>query len=492
MVPPRDPRGLSAGRRRRDAGSGASTDRGLGAPRRLVLTASDVAARTLDVRGHLDVFPKGAFDPPTGRTRGRAFEIEFETETAPVSARLLRSGGVGSPVVLHDDGALAAWFARRKARAGDVVTLERVAGRRVRLGLAARDEGAQASEKAAAPAPRVIDLFAGGGGMALGFKEEGFACALAVERDPDACATLRRNVTPHVVEGAIEDAAAFPEADVVVGGPPCQGFSNLGSRLSNDPRNQLWRQFLRVVAAVRPRVFVMENVPPLLKSQEFVEIEETARMLGYGVEARVLNAADYGAPQVRKRAIILGVLGRRPSFPAPTHADPAARDLTTLDLPPWRTVRDAIGDLPHAPDGRNLHVGRTPTARSLERYAHVPPGGNRFDLPDRLLPECWRKKTEGGTDLFGRLRWDRPSVTIRTEFYKPEKGRYLHPTAHRPITPREAARLQGFPDDYAFVGSRTAIGVQIGNAVPVPLARALARQVRALLAEDPARRAARR
>ncbi len=129
------------------------------------------------------------------------------------------------------------------------------------------------------------------------------------------------------------------------------------------------------------------------------------------------------------------------------------------------------------PTGDNLHTGRNPTPQSLERYRSIPPGGNRWDLPLHLMPECWIKKTKGGTDLLGRLWWDRPSVTIRTEFFKPEKGRYLHPEEDRPITHREAARLQGFPDSFVFTGSKISIARQIGNAVPVELSEAIARAV---------------
>ena len=134
--------------------------------------------------------------------------------------------------------------------------------------------------------------------------------------------------------------------------------------------------------------------------------------------------------------------------------------------------------MPRKPDGKNWHIGRNPIPKSLKRYACIPAGGNRWDLPPHLMPDCWKRKTKGGTDLFGRLWWDRPSVTIRTEFYKPEKGRYLHPKENRPITHREAARLQGFPDDFEFCGRRISVGVQIGNAVPPPLARAVALAVR--------------
>jgi DNA (cytosine-5)-methyltransferase 1 len=152
-----------------------------------------------------------------------------------------------------------------------------------------------------------------------------------------------------------------------------------------------------------------------------------------------------------------------------------------------RSVRDAIGDLSFLPDGKNLHLARNPTPQSIERYKAVPPGGNRFDLmrnrPD-ITPACWKKKKTGSTDVFGRMRWDEPAPTIRTEFFKPEKGRYLHPQADRPITVREAARLQTFPDTFAFVGSNTQIAKQIGNAVPPAFAERIALQVKSMLLAD--------
>ena len=329
--------------------------------------------------------------------------------------------------------------------------------------------------------PRLLELFAGCGGLALGFKMAGFRTSLAVEWDKAACDTIRANLTGRVAQCAIQEVERFPDADVVAGGPPCQGFSNLGERVPNDPRVQLWRHYFRAVEAVGPRVFVMENVPPLLKSQEFVEMKKLASELGYDVAAGVLNSADYGVPQTRKRAIVIGVRDGRATLPEPTHVDPKRVGLFNNHLPRWRTVREAIGDLPAVPTGVDLHLGRNPRPISLERYRAVPPGGNRFDLPEELKPECWKRKKKGGTDLMGRLWWDRPSVTIRTEFYKPEKGRYLHPVEHRPITHREAARLQGFPDSFRFCGSRIQIGVQIGNAVPPPLARVLADHVQGIL-----------
>jgi len=237
------------------------------------------------------------------------------------------------------------------------------------------------------------------------------------------------------------------------------------------------------------KIFVMENVAELHRSDELDAIVARAELLGFSVRAGVLNAADYGAPQVRRRTIVVGWkrdLLHAPEFPpARTHASPTT--CKALGLRPWRTVRDAIFGLGmpkgFEPTGKppyNLHFGRQPTEKSLKRYAVIPKGGNRFDLQKEapeLTPACWLKKKSGGTDLFGRLWWDRPSVTIRTEFFKPEKGRYLHPDENRPITHREAARLMGFPDSFVFVGSKTEIARQIGNAVPPDLAGAIGNMV---------------
>jgi DNA (cytosine-5)-methyltransferase 1 len=326
-----------------------------------------------------------------------------------------------------------------------------------------------------------MDLFAGAGGFTQGFVQAGFVPVYAVENDEDAAATYNANFGPHCLTDDINDVKDLPPADVIIGGPPCQGFSNLGSHIPDDARNQLWRHFVRAVEQAHPVVFVVENVPPLLRSEEGQELIRETQSLGYQVEGRILNAADYGVPQIRKRTIIIGNRVGKVTFPLPTHIDPEKRDLTTAHLSDWVTVRQAIGDLPLEPTGYWLHIGRNPTPKSLERYKHIPPGGNRWNLPRSLMPECWKRKTKGGTDLFGRLEWDEPCVTIRTEFFKPEKGRYLHPEAHRPITHREAARIQGFPDEFVFRGSKIEIAKQIGNAVPVKLAYAIAQAVKHMI-----------
>lgn len=344
---------------------------------------------------------------------------------------------------------------------------------------------------------RIADLFAGAGGMTLGFTDKrfggGFVPVFGVDNDAAAVQTHRANFSGQSILSNIEDWVAESDAqsvDVIVGGPPCQGFSLLNKGRAGDQRRALWEPYLETVKKTGAKIFVMENVAELFRSPELSEIRARALELGFETVADVLNTANFGAPQTRKRTIVIGWDTTEIPFgvelPDPTHVDPGLQHLS--NLPIWRTVRDAIGDLPSLPIGTdigtepplNLHFGRSPTEKSQKRYRAVPEGGNRFDLfrnaPD-LTPDCWIRKKSGGTDLFGRLWWDRPSVTIRTEFFKPEKGRYLHPVEHRPITHREAARLMGFPDDFVFVGSKVEIAKQIGNAVPPPFAGAISKVV---------------
>jgi DNA (cytosine-5)-methyltransferase 1 len=334
---------------------------------------------------------------------------------------------------------------------------------------------------------RFIDLFSGIGGMTCGFLQASeadltYEPLFAVELEVPLAEIYRQNFGPHVHVGDIAEVDLFPAAEVVIGGPPCQGFSPLGRDRDLQSRaelNGLWQHFVRALEQVRPLVFVMENVPELLKSQEYVAFNDRVSELGYSVRQDVLLAADFGVPQLRRRAIVIGSRVGSPPWPVPTHSPDR-----------YVTVRQALRGLPLDPDGRNWHRAR-PNIRpsSIERYMAVPEGGNRFDLArnrPELLPPCWQRKKSGTTDVFGRLWWDRPAFTIRTEFYKPEKGRYLHPEAHRPITVREAALLQSFPRRRAkppqgFVFPEhlpmTAVAKGIGNAVPPRLALAVARAV---------------
>jgi DNA (cytosine-5)-methyltransferase 1 len=460
--------------------------------RLICVNSANLRAKHLYLTGHTDFFPADCYgaSKATG-TPGKMLQLEVEGIPEPVMTDIPTEAKSGKPRRFFRKRAwVREFFAKHGIKPGDTIAIERIASHRFRILPFDAKEDRQSpgafifDHEPDGDGPRVIELFAGCGGMALGFKRAGFRTVLANEWDRDACDSLRANITDRALNCAIQEVERFPEADVIAGGPPCQGFSNLGERVPNDPRNQLWRHYLRCVEQVRPKIFVLENVPPLLKSAEYEELAKIAQQLGYKIAGRILNAADYGVPQTRKRAIVIGSRIGEPPFPRQTHVDPFKRNLITHNLPNWRTVRDAIGHVPLTPTGINWHIGRNPMPMSLKRYRCVREGGNRWQLPTELMPDCWKRKTKGGTDLFGRLWWDRPSVTIRTEFYKPEKGRYLHPVAHRPITHHEAALLQGFPEDFVFCGTKIKVGIQIGNAVPPPLAQAIAAAVCAALGHN--------
>jgi len=354
----------------------------------------------------------------------------------------------------------------------------------------------------------MIDLFAGCGGLTSGFVAEGFTPVLAVEWELHAAATYAANHgEEHTLWRDISTVkpTEIPAADVVIGGPPCQGFSNLGSKNVNDPRNKLWREYLRVVRRADPLVFVIENVDRFMRTPEFallLDEVDHGSLKRYQLEFGHLNAADYGVAQRRRRTIVIGSRIGRIALPDPTHARNPSEGLEG-----WVGTRSLIGKVPESPTstrlpdstvtffgervpgvfkGLEIHLGRTPTELSRQRYNHVPPGGGRFDVPPHLLPRCWREKATGTTDVMGRMLWTRPSHTIRTEFFKPEKGAYLHPQwdeagrhrVNRPITHFEAALLQDFKEDYLWCGSKIEIARQIGNAVPPGLAQAIAAQIR--------------
>ncbi|MEU9293280.1 DNA cytosine methyltransferase [Streptomyces sp. NPDC048266] len=374
-----------------------------------------------------------------------------------------------------------------------------------------------------------MDLFAGCGGFAEGFRAYGaeelqgqrvFRTVAAVEIDRAALATFEANhhpASPLCLDISDFEPGSFAgEVDVITGGPPCQGFSALGKGNPHDPRNALWEDYTRIVRQVQPSVFVMENVDRFLKSPEYALLLEAIAPSGdlqdYTLETRILNAADYGVPQARRRAIVIGThrsVGAPVGLPMRTHAkDPKPLDgfaLFEVDPPldrwvpvdavferssqirmrgtelPQRSNRDGI---PGPFNTSDLHFGRTPTALSVARYRAIPAGGNRWHLTGKtaiidgreqyLSTAAWDSHRSGSADVMGRLRLGLPSVTIRTEFFKPEKGRYLHPVEDRPITHYEAALLQGFPETYLWHGTKSEIARQIGNAVPVGLARSIA------------------
>lgn len=359
--------------------------------------------------------------------------------------------------------------------------------------------------------PTMIDLFAGCGGMTQGFVDQGFRPMMAVEWELAAAATYAANFgEDHIHCADIVDIPTkeIPKVDVIIGGPPCQGFSNLGSKSPTDPRNKLWLEYMRFVVAANPKVFVLENVDRFSKSTEFEMLQEALKTgplkRWKHVAWKVVNSADHGLPQRRNRTILIASRVGPVDLPVATHA----KTPTAKGIKPWVGVKAAIKGLPAKPQGTELpsrkqeffgyelpgifkseeiHVGRNPTAMSLERYDSVPPGGGRFDVPLHLLPRCWAEKPTGTTDVMGRMKWDEPSLTIRTEFFKPEKGQYLHPQwdadnaenrVNRPITHQEAALIQTFPKDFLWCGTKIEIAKQIGNAVPPVLATHIARVVR--------------
>lgn len=318
--------------------------------------------------------------------------------------------------------------------------------------------------------PLVVSLFSGGGGLDLGFEAAGFDVAVCVDHDPVSCETLRYNRPEWEVrcQDIREfDATAYTGADVVAGGPPCQGFSTAGRGDPDDPRNFLWREYMRVVKEVKPRALVLENVSALShrkNGDHLSGIMAELKQMGYNFQLGVLNAADFGVPQSRRRLIVIGVRDGEASLPAPTHRG--------RHVAAW----EAIGDLVNHPADPG--------------FSHVPP------RHAKRVAERWDKLEPGESDPnYHRARIDptKPSMTIRAGGGYGPNGDHLagfhppiHPTAPRQLTVREAARLQTFPDSWHLCGPKTIQGRQIGNAVPVRFAEAIAMHVRKLLEDTPA------
>jgi DNA (cytosine-5)-methyltransferase 1 len=364
----------------------------------------------------------------------------------------------------------------------------------------------------------VLDLFCGAGGLSYGFELAGFNVGAALDFDPIALETYRQN-NPDIpvlqrdvasVSGKELGHIVGRDIDVVIGGPSCQGFSTHGKRDPNDSRNFLFKHFVRIVNEIQPAWVVMENVKGLLTYDQGRYrdlIHRSFERIGYRIESRVLRAADYGVPQFRERLFFLATRTKSEIvFPTPTHCPPDQAAMTGLK--PYVTVWEAIGDLPDlgtsgssdeyanraltdyqryarskSPRRLTLHRARpiSPLAMSLVRK--IKQGGGIRSIPVRQLPERFRKmrKISTGayrrdcTTLYYRLSWDRPSYTITTYFTNVSSGPFVHPSQNRALTPREAARLQSFPDTYEFFDKM--VPRQIGNAVPPLLARAVASEI---------------
>lgn len=319
--------------------------------------------------------------------------------------------------------------------------------------------------------PRVVDLFCGAGLFSYAFAREGFELVFAVEHDTAAAKTYALNLGNHVVVGDVRGLTPDTACEVLIAGPPCQGFSTLGKRDPSDPRNNLSLEVARWADVLCPSVVVVENVEAFLTTKAWKKLAGRLRRSGYIVSSMVLNSADYGVAQYRRRSFTFGVRSG-------TVVEPPRHSLPT-------TVREAWTGLSPSPDGVNGHVAPRPSELALKRMSLIPPGGDKRDIlanaPD-LAPPSWSLIRNEAVDVWGRMEWDRPANTLRTCFQNPSKGRYIHPEQDRVISLREAARLQSIPDEFKFEGKPTQIARQIGNGVPVGLGRAIAGTVRRLLA----------
>jgi len=340
----------------------------------------------------------------------------------------------------------------------------------------------------------VIDLFSGCGGSALGFQQAGFIIKVAVDVNQNASESFKLNFPDaeviasdisYVTGSDLLKAAGITNGKdvVIIACPPCQGFSTARRKSEgiSDPRNTLIYEFLRLLEEIKPYAFVMENVPGLAKGigkPIFLNILQRLRELGYYTVHGIVDTADYGVPQRRKRLVLLGTNDPkiRLTFPKQTNQDP---NFIGRYLDSWNTVRGTIADLPSIRAGEKsendkLHVSSNLAEINLKRMANTPhDGGGRLSWPEELILEC-HKKVNGYKDIYGRMKWDYPSPTITGGCVMISKGRFGHPEQDRAISLREAARLQTFPDSYIFAGNVGQIASQLGNAVPPLLAKRIA------------------
>lgn len=337
--------------------------------------------------------------------------------------------------------------------------------------------------------PHVIDLFCGAGGMALGFVRAGFEVVAAFDNWDAAVKTYRNNLGDHVRLASINDDLNLPAATVIIGGPPCQGFSSAGSRREDDHRNTLVAVFARLIAKRRPRAFVFENVEGFLTggTGRFVfDLLDPLIEAGYRVHLRKVNAANYGVPQHRKRVIGIGGLGWDPTFPTPTHTAHGAPGalLAGTHLPLTPTVSEAFVGLEKATVGTNGddHTYSPLDELDRERAARLRPGQRMRDLPEELWHESYKRRAHRRVmdGMPVEKRGGAPAGLRRLCATEPSKAitgaainELIHPAEDRPLTVRECARIQTFPDDFFFSGSRRDQAQQIGNGVPPRLAEAI-------------------
>lgn len=353
-----------------------------------------------------------------------------------------------------------------------------------------------------------IDLFAGAGGFSLAAEQAGLKVLAAVEFDKWAQATYKTNFIEgrktsdqHRLYGDIMDIEPSDilkdvglkkgELDMLIGGPPCQGFSShrLNDAGVNDPRNELLLRYFDFVKGLRPRAFLVENVSGMLwkRHKAYVQrFKNLAKYHGYqliGGGPQVINARDFGVPQSRKRVFILGIrkdIEMPVEFqwpPKPTHFASDSIEVTKHGKTPWVPASTVFEASIQKKDPNNIHM--KPGADMLKRFKSTPlNGGSRCDSGHVL--EC-HKQHKGHKDVYGRIDPSKPGPTMTTGCINPSKGRFVHPTKHHGITARHAARFQTFPEIFTFQGGLSEVGKQIGNAVPVELGAKVIKHCRQLL-----------
>lgn len=339
-----------------------------------------------------------------------------------------------------------------------------------------------------------VDLFCGGGGLTVGLKKAGFSVVGAVELEYAAASTYQANHPEvklfiqdirYVTGKDLRRLSPSGEIDLLSGCPPCQGFTSLTAKYRReDPRNELINEMVRLVSEIRPRAIMMENVPGLAQRGKhlFEPAVESLKKLGYQITFDVLQVADYGVPQFRRRLVLTGGLGFTIPLPEPTHSENGKH------LPKWRTVGDAIADFPEPlifhdakSKGRiqlsNWHVVRSLSEQNKQRLKAAKPGASWSCIPEDLRPTCHKGQYRGFSNVYGRMEWDKVSPTITGGCTTLSRGRYGHPDAERTISVREAATLQTFPNDYVFdtIEMDKACNI-IGNALPCEFAYILSSQ----------------
>lgn len=368
---------------------------------------------------------------------------------------------------------------------------------------------------------KAIDLFAGCGGFSLGFIEAGFIINKAVEIDSSIANTYRNNHlnTEIIVKdiSTIDNSFFFQnkEADVIIGGPPCQGFSMAGARIRNgfidDPRNYLFKHYFNILKIVKPKAFIIENVKGLLTMHKGTIFNEMIKLFSdkellegdyYNIYYKVFNAKDFGIPQNRERLIIIGTLNKQYNFDKifekvkikiqskyPHYFESvsvwdAISDLSTLSTND--TIHQTIGNNVINTEYQKFlnynksiiynHIATNHSKIAEQRMQKISSGENYLKLNEKI------NSVHSGS--YGRLEKDKISPTITTRFDTPSAGRFIHPELNRTLTPREAARIQSFPDSFRFYGNKTSICKQIGNAVPPKISYFLAESIKEVLIDE--------